>query len=347
MAIPTPPVVPKPAAIATKSAYLGPKILTAEEMLAGLQQLPSMVETKELEVEHVILYGGPKTGKTLLAGLLAEFFNILFIDGDRGLRVLHNVLPPVLLKRIVPLRITDNPSLPNLVGTGIKLMSGRMLRICFEHGIIDCPVCAKNNAQIAQVALNQLPKNWIVIFDSVTAWRASAINQISIKSFGAEPDGSAKVDDSKFTFDEWAMLQNRVEKLGGYIKDGDYNLVSISHESLAENEDKSKKLVPVAGSDNSNRNFAKFFGTEILATIVNNKHVFATSTTYAHNVQAGSRANIALEKKKVPSLLHIFRPDQAEELLKGSFNEWYFTEGYKQPEDRKSPPPEPKGVLEI
>src|SRR5258706_14741227 len=75
---------------------LPPHILTPEEISNNLLSIPSLLETKDDEYEHVIAYGAPGMGKTLAACLLSEFYNILFFDGDKGLRTALTNLPPEL-----------------------------------------------------------------------------------------------------------------------------------------------------------------------------------------------------------------------------------------------------------
>ena len=324
----------------TGKTIVAPKQLSQEEILASLGAAPTMLDVPDLDVEHVQIFGGPGTGKTTLAGLMAEFFHILWFDGDKGLKALQSNLPQELLKRIIPIRIPDNTQYPIFVATMLRVITGRQVDICIEHGIVGCGVCKAASAQQITVALNKLPKNWIVVMDSMTQFKASCIAQIMHK-LGMLEMGDTD-DNARFDWQNngWSMLSNRIEKFGNYIKDLECDFISISHETMAQQEDKSNKLVATAGSDPSSRSFAKYFGTQVYSQIVNNRHHFASSSTYANNIQTKSRANVALEKMKVPSLIHVFRPKEAEELLKGSFNEWFFS-------DRKGPQPKPKEIISV
>lgn len=328
-----------------------PAILTPESMATGLLDIPSMLEVGNMEVEHAIVYGGPGTGKTTLAGLLAEFFNILWIDGDKGLSAISHNLPDSLLKRIRPIRVPDNPSTPNFAPTLLKLATGRRVEICREHGSVDCPLCKGRVEKLKYppIVLNDLPKNWVVVVDSMTQFyasaRALAYYKLNPKAAGvANPD----VDEQyKGDYDFWGICWNFSDKLGNYVKDLKCQFVIISHETMAEMEDKAKRLVPVGGSSNVSAGYSKFYGTVVYANNINNKIVYSTSATNKSTVQTKSRSNVFLETEETPSLIHVFRPEQAKELLKGSYNEWYLKEGWKAPALRKEKIPQPKEILPV
>jgi hypothetical protein len=322
-------------------------VITPDEMAAGLMAMPSLHETVIDEVDHVIVYGEPGSGKTTLAGLLSEFFNILWFDGDKGLTALKHNLHPYLLKRIIPVRILDNTSTPNFCMTMLHIITGKLKKVCVDHGIVDCMICIPKQRPLMNIQLNKLPKNWIAITDSHTQFYASTLAFAYYKETGKNV-GTDTADDYKGNFDYWGIARNIVEKYGNYLKDLPCKYVSISHESLEDMENNFKKLVPVGGSSNANKNYAKYFGSEIHARIVNGKHTFYSSTTANASIQTKSRSNIALELKAVPSLLHIFEPDIADEQLKGSYTEWYFQEGHK-PKEKRNPKilmPTPKEVLQ-
>lgn len=323
-----------------------PKLLTSEELSAGLLALPSLLETSIEEVEHVIIYGPSGTGKTTLAGLLAEFFNLLWFDGDKGMTALINNLPPELLKRIIPIKIPDNTMNPIMVSTMLRVITGRQTWICYEHGSAMCPYCQSTEKQKMYVALNELPKNWVAVMDSQTQFVASAMAltyyKINPLQLGKDVDEFWRPEKGQgYAF--WGGMRNITEKFGNYMKDLNCQFVSISHdlevtEGSGENEHVVGK-VPIAGSENASINFARYFGTEVYAKVVNHKHIFITSSTYSNLEQTKSRSNVKLEEQKVPSLIHVFRPKEANELLKGSYNEWFFG-------DRKLPAPKPKGIIQ-
>jgi len=334
---PTPVPIPK---------IVAPKQLTSEDLTAGLLALPSLLETSIDEVDHIIIYGKSGTGKTTLTGLLAEFFNILWFDGDKGMTALVNNLPSELLQRIHPIKIPDNTLNPIMVGTMLRVITGRPTKICLEHGAADCPNCTSIEKKKITVALNALPRNWVAVMDSQTQFIASALAQchykVNKKQLGKDTDDFWSPSGGD-VFDYWRYMRSISEKFGNYVKDLECQFVAIAHDmDITEGEGASKRLiatVPGSGSEAASINYARYYGTEVLAKKANYKLNYITSATYSNTEQTKSRANVKLEEKKIPSLIHIFRPKEAEELLKGSYTEWFFS-------DRKLPQPKPKGIIE-
>lgn len=321
----------------------------------ALFNIPSLLEVGVNEVEHIILYGETGSGKTTLAALLSEFFNVLWIDGDKGLTAAISNCHPEMLKRIRVIKVPDSTDYPVLANTVLRLVTGRKYNICMNHGTFECPLCTRTTgAKIIPIELSKLPKNWVVVLDSQTQFYASVLAFAYYKDTGAQP-GSGVPDDyngSKANpFNYRGIAYNMCEKFGNYMKDLGCQFVSISHELQTAMEDNvTKKIVPVGGSANVSSNYGKWFGTQVYAKKQNNKHNFLTSSLYSGSVQTKSRSNVVLEEKATPSLLHIFRPKDAEELLKESYTEWWLSEGYKDIKKRskgKENPPQPKGVLSV
>jgi hypothetical protein len=230
------------------------------------------------------------------------------------------------------------------------MVKGTKCNICITHGIIDCLICKNSNQPRADIELHALPKNWVVVLDSQTQFYASILAFAYYKDTG-KAYGTGVLLDYKGDWDYRGIAYQCADMFGNYMKELKCQWVSISHEVQTEMADgTTSKIVPVAGSKNISSQYGKWFGSMIYAKKVNNKHNFMSGSLYSSTVQTGTRSGVLLEKKVTPSLLHIFRPKEAEELLKGSYNEWWLAEGYKDIRDRtkgKENPPKPKEVLSV
>ena len=257
------------------------------------------LSSKQAETTHrVIVYGAPKTGKTLLAGELAEYYNLIWVDMENGYETLLQ-LPMEWQDRIGIITLPDTRSYPVAIETILKMVKGPV-SICELHGKVSCMICKKTDAEVAEVDLNSLGAETVVVFDSLTQLSNSAISHIT----------KGQPDDYKLGYDDWGNLGKLLDIFLSHIQQARYNVVVISHEVEAESEGKKKSLVPVGGTRAFSRNVAKYFGDVVYAERKNRKHVFSSSTTYATNILAGSRSDIDIaEGADKPSLLQIFKPE--------------------------------------
>lgn len=244
----------------------------------------------------VLLFGGPKVGKTSLFGSLAPTKKLLLIDMENGWASLKN-LPAEAQENIEIISLPDTRSFPIAIETCLKIVKGGPVDICEEHGKVSCALCKKDNKVFNHVHLNSLGPDWVVGFDSLTQLTNSAIAHIT----------KNQPDDYKLTYDDWGNLGKLLDTFLSHIQNAQFNVVCISHETETEMEDGKMKLVPTAGTRNFSRNTAKYFGEVIYCEVKNKKHIAASSTTYANNILTGSRSGIALESSTGPiSLLPFF-----------------------------------------
>lgn len=253
---------------------------------------------KLLATHRAILYGSPKTGKTELAGRLAEHFNLLWFDLENGFVTLTK-LPAEWQERIELVSIPDTKTYPIAIETMLKVITGKALTVCEAHGKVDCPLCKKEGAPVIAIELNSIPDDTIVVIDSLTQLANSAMSFLTIK-------------ESDTYKPEWTDYRNQgslMDKFLSQVQQAPFNVVCITHETETEMDDGSKRLVPVAGTTNFSRNASKYFDHVVRAAIANKKHGFFSSTTHSLTATAGSRTDVLLEKDIAPSLLRIFKPE--------------------------------------
>lgn len=247
--------------------------------------MATLSSKQQTKIKHVMLFGPPKSGKTLRAGNLAKFKKLIWFDLENGFGTLFQ-LAPELQDRIELIHIPDNRAMPMAIETLLKVMKGLKVVICEEHGKVACPLCTKDSKPSTTVELNSLDSDTCVVVDSSTQLVNSAIANIC----------KGKPEDYKLEFDDWNKLGVLMDTFFSYVQSAKYNCIVISHEAEVKMVDKSAKLVPVGGTSNFNRNVAKYFDEVIYTRVVNGKHVLASSTATDNNILTGSRANVDLAK---------------------------------------------------
>ena len=90
-------------------------------LLKRRNTLMAKISTLEsTKVHRCMLFGPPKTGKTLLAGKLAEFYDLIWIDIENGHDVLFQ-LPTEWQERIELIALPDTRSYPIAIETCLKI----------------------------------------------------------------------------------------------------------------------------------------------------------------------------------------------------------------------------------
>lgn len=246
--------------------------------------------------KRVLLYGPPKSGKSELAGKLAEKYNLLWFDCEQGYSTLLK-LPEEWKARINIVSVPDSRTFPIAAESWLKVIRGDKLSICEDHGKVGCPVCNKAGRHVETIQLNITPANTIVVFDSLTQFTNSCISHIT----------KAQPDDYKLQLDDWGNLRVLIDKFLSQVQAARYNVVCITHEEEVEMEDGRKKIVPSSGSSKSARNTAKYFDEVYYCEVSNRKYkTVSTVENAGNNVIVGSRSGLAIEKQTVPTLLDIF-----------------------------------------
>ena len=245
---------------------------------------------------HVLLFGAPKVGKTLLAGKLAEAgYTLDWFDLESGAGTLYQ-LSPEAQENINVISLRDTPSYPIAIETVLKAVKGKV-SICAEHGKVNCPVCSKDSKPVEVIDMYNPPsRKHIYVFDSGTQLMNSAIAHMR----------KGKAEDYKFEWDDWGHLGTLMGIFYSHIQNIPANVIVITHETETEMEDGKIKLVPTGGTRNFSRGVAKHFDHVIYVDVKNRSHLAASSTTYSMNILTGSRSGVVLEDAATPSLLDIF-----------------------------------------
>jgi hypothetical protein len=233
---------------------------------------------------HVLVYGGPKSGKTELVGRLAEFFDLIWFDLERGVSTLKK-LPTDQQEKIDVIDIPDTKTWPIAIETCIKFMKGVKGDICSEHGKYACPQCKVKNLPFTSVDPTNIPSTSVVVFDSLTQLTASGVAQIT----------KNKDDDYKLDYDDWANLGRLSEMFLSHVQQAPFKVVCITHETEVIMEDKSVRVVPTMGTRNFSRNTAKYFDTVAYCAVSNKAHKTYSASTANNKILTGSRAGIELE----------------------------------------------------
>jgi hypothetical protein len=259
-----------------------------------------LTEYKTQSARHILVYGPPKSGKTAAIGKLAEKYKLWYFDLEDSVKTLLNpeLCNPAWLPNIELFRIPDKQTYPMGIETMLKVLKGGKSTICHTHGKVSCPIC-KDPALLSTIDINELSVDKdIVVIESYSQLAESAMNYIM-------RDAIAKDNfDAKAGWDEYGKQGRILERIGSTIQVAPFNIVVVSHEMMVEMEDGTKKIVPIGGTSNVSKVFAKYFDDVVYCEIMNRAHRLISSTTAKANVLAGSRTG--KELKPGDTLLKLF-----------------------------------------
>jgi len=223
------------------------------------------------------------------------------------------MLPPEFHSNVDVIRLPDSQTASIAAETLLKVFRKPFSekRICWYHGKVDCQACAKDtNAAHSTIDLSKFTKEDVVVLDSVTQLSLSimyAILKDKLKGDTVESFLEFRGD-----FREYRAQGFILDRIFGTIQAADVNVCAISHEMLIEsNVDSTQKedkpvgtgveiIVPVAGTRNFSRNFARYFDTVVYLGVVNNRHRAYSNTVHDGNIVLGSRTGIDISKAGEP-----------------------------------------------
>lgn len=251
------------------------------------------------ETKRIVVYGDPFTGKTTLVGKLAKDFKLKWFDLEKGISSVIRNVPKEFHGNIELFQIPDTKVNPIAAETLLKVLDGGKCVICEPHGKVSCPLCAKDtNAKFSEICLRDMQQDEILVIDSATQLSSSIMNHIT-RNQKAEykPD-----------WDDYSVQGRLLDKMFTQMQGGDFNCVVISHAALVSTEnEKLSKLVPIGGTSNYSRTFAKFFDDIVYCELLNGKHRFSSKTGANNSVITGSKSNIAIEELAEASLIPFFK----------------------------------------
>lgn len=251
------------------------------------------------KAQHIAVFGAPKTGKsTLVSQLLLAGFNLTWISLDNGHEVIFKLplTAEQLDKQLNIVVVPDTKEFPVACKTCEAIVSGKPANICDAHGQVNCSTCMGKKASFTTVDPTSFGPRDILVFDHLGQLSNSWMNRIMSKM----------KEDDKPEWEHYRMQGTMMDKFLTNIQQATYNVICITHEAEVTQEDKTKKLVPVIGSDNFSRNSGKYFDSIVYLEMYNGRHKFGSRTTYKNSTLTGSRKDIAIEDMKDAPSLEMF-----------------------------------------
>ena len=267
--------------------------------------------------QKILVYGAPKSGKSLLVGKLAEQgYELYWFDGDNGIDVLFQ-LPPEAQERITVFPIRDLGQNFEFAKASNEFAAYRNFTVCEAHGAVNCVSCKAKQLPTATFDWQAVVSNpkAVIVFDSLSQLVTSVQNYVA-RNDKFDDFGSINKESKR----EWGhyMAQNLVmSKFFSMIQNAPCKVVCISHETDLDPEKNpnAKVIIPTGGTSTQSKTVAKYFGHVVHCRLRNNQHKIVSGTTSDPNAIAGSRLDVDVsnDPRGLAAMFEAGSPIQKEE----------------------------------
>lgn len=257
----------------------------------------------------ILIYGGPKTGKTCLAATAAmskHIDTVYWFDNENGYDTLvamveSGELSEEAAAKILIIPVKDTRAEPYAIETMLKalnsikapvyidLSNGRVLKkkppeVGEEHGVLE-------------FQLSALSKRDAVVVDSLSQLGDSALNATCVgEDYTFKP-----------LLDNYGLMGKWLSDCMTIMQQATYcNFIAVTQETMLEGEDEKSRLFPLCGTSKFSPKVAKYFGTVVYTEKQGMAHKAGSSSTYSPKKVTGSRRRVELEKTKEWSLVPVF-----------------------------------------
>lgn len=273
-----------------------------------------------------LIYGEPKSGKTLMVGRLAATRKLVILDNEGGAKTLlaPENLDPKHRGNVNLIAFPDTKVYP-ISSVSIRqilsLPASFVHNLCHKHGAHNCKKCGKDFTPFS-LQKDVIDANAILVIDTLSQMtssyieyiRAEANRQLIPNLQALDLDNKSSMDkfkdDEKFDYGDWNHLANLCFELLQAIQAAPYEIIAITHPTMVKHEDGSLKLTPSMGSDKFTVKVARHFDNVIFAEVKLGKYTYSSMPGLA-NAVVGSRYGIDVSKvdsKKHYSILEPFHP---------------------------------------
>lgn len=248
------------------------------------------------KAQKILIYGPPKSGKTLLLGKLAAAgYEVDLLDLDNGSITLVNHLSDEAKERINVYSIADTKEKPIGIETVSQIFRdlGKAHSICQAHGRINCPVCKKEGAEFDLLDLPNYTNKRVLAIDSFSQLSDSCMAYVASDVKGLDLNDKLS-EYSRVEFKHYDAQGRILSAICSAIQAAKINIVVVTHEVDISKEDRPEALVPKAGTKNFAKVFGRYFDHVVYLEVANRKHVAYSGTTEKPTVQVGGRSEVSI-----------------------------------------------------
>lgn len=259
-----------------------------------------------------MIYGPPKTGKTLLAATIIRdpsIKQVFWFDNENGIEVVvkSGEFTDEELSKIIYIRLEDVRERPIAAETVLQAFTcgkGNTVRICQTCGKVDCK---DHTGGFVDFGLLNYGYDTAVVLDSFSQLADSVLYYEKL------------ILDYKYLKQYYADWTLEMAAINTAIQAAACMVIAVSHTlniykevriSKTVTDLQLQKTVPLCGSGNYSSRFGKYFGWQIITDLRDGKYLKGSSATFMSKAESGNRAGLKVEDYPEFDLTYIRKPKE-------------------------------------